>query len=178
VLDMTPYCMAAADDPNAVSVDVPGDATAGVTTSGSWDGWIGQERAGFGPFLVELPVSRAAGRVMTAAVWTPSLTLGQPFVRDVSIAGLLPEGEYLASGDGTLAPEFMVSALDGSDASIWKGAPQVTVSPDADLVHVVLSEQDVGLLGLGRFTYRLAVYNDIGERRLVLAGPLTVVEGG
>ena len=93
-----------------------------------------------------------------------------------SVDGLLPTGEFLSAGEGVSAPELVVSSVLGGVVLLAKGAPRVTVSPDTEIVHVALLVEDVSSIGLGRFTYSLVVFNDVGGRRVVLAGMLTVVE--
>jgi len=169
VLDMTPFCTAVVGDPAVLSVEVPGEVTAGVSTSGVWDAWVGDERVAQGPFLVELGVSRRPGRVAQVNTWSPVLELGVPFERTISLAGLLPAGD-IASGGGLLS----VIDLNGNIGGFWIGPPNVSVSPDGGSVDVALSGEDVTGLGVGRFTYSLGLSNQFAERRVVLAGVLVI----
>ena len=177
LFDLAPFCSSSAGDPVVLLVDVPGVVTGEWDSSGYYDVWVGDERVGFGPFILELAVSMRPGRLVVVQSWTPSLVVGVPFVRDVSVAGLMPAGEEVSLSPGAAEPEFVVTGVDGSERFFGKGDPWVVVSPDGAAVHLALSGEDVSSIGVGRFTYSLVVFNEYGERRTLLAGMLLVEEG-
>lgn len=175
ILDMAPYCSVDVLDRTMVRVTLPAEATTMVATSGIYDIWVAGQRIARGPVTTELSVSALPPRNLLAGAWTPVLTMGEPFIRTIEVAGLLPKGEQVSLDTN---PEFVVSDLAGDEVLSLIGGPWLTVSPERDTITLSLTAIDVATLGPGRFTYLLRAWNLINESRTLIAGVLYVREGG
>lgn len=178
LLDLAPYASASATDPYQLLISVPSEATVAMRSSGFYDVWVGAERVGFGPWLLDLSVSALPGRTVSALSWTPMVVAGESYTREILTAGMLPDGELVSTSMDAAAPEMSVYRLDGERVFAVKGSPWLEVAATGGPVQLNLSAVDTSSIGAGRFTYSLIVYNEYRERRTLLTGMMLVEEAG
>lgn len=176
ILNMAPYGSVDPEYPAMIRFQIPAEATAEVTSAGHYDVWVANQRVARGPVFVELSVSVLPPRNAMTGSWTPMLTGGQPFVRSIDIAGLLPAGEML-SMDSDFGPELVVSDLSGDEVIRFSGRPWLTTAPERDRIILSLTAIDVATIEPGRFSYVLRAWNTLHEPRTLLAGIMLAEEG-
>lgn len=176
LLDMAPYCTADTVDPALLRVNVPGAATAHLTSSGYYDIWVDADRITYGSVLLELAVSINPPRTIIGNAWAPILTLGQGFERTIDTTGMMPEGEDILTRFG-YQPAFTVRDMGGEIRLHREGEPALTLL-DRVRIALRLTAAEVNHIGVGRHTYLLRVANLRREPRNLLAGVLEVEEGG
>jgi hypothetical protein len=173
LLDMAPYCSTTADAPLDLVIEVPGEATRGVDSSGVYDVWVDDEMLAHGPATLQLAVSKPPGTRISAQSWTPVLMAGQPYAVVIATAGMMPPRESISVAQ---PPELVVSSPSGEPLVAVAGPPRTFHGPADGDISIVLPPGDTAALGPGRFTYSLTVANQFLERRMLLAGMLFVEE--
>jgi hypothetical protein len=177
ILDMAPYCSADPTMPNMVRITLPAEVTQRVVSDGYYDVWVAHERIARGPAIADLSISLLPPRNVLTGSWTPVITVGQDFVRNISVVGLLPPGEEISLNPGR-GPDLNIEDLHGKEVVWFMGSPELTVTPDGQAIDLALSVDDVAKIGPGRFTYKLHAWNTLHELRTLLAGVLLVTEEG
>lgn len=175
LLNMAPYCLADPSDPTNLLVSVPGGVTAGIALSGIYDIWVETTRVLYGSALVELSVSALPPLRLLVAGWTPVLTVGEAFVREIDVDGLLPD-DVTVTADPIWAPVLVVTSMDGAVVASFIGDPFLAVAGGTGTVTIDLPIEDVDAIGVGRFIYSLRVYDTLHQPWTLLAGMMIVEE--
>lgn len=176
ILDMAPYASVDPIDNSLLRIQLPAEVTAGVHSDGYYDVWVASQRIERGPAYCELSVSVLPPRQALTGSWSPTMVVGQDFVRDLDLTGLLPAGEEVSQAEDH-PPQMTIEDPSGKEVVWFVGSPELTVVADGAAIHLALSVQDVATIGPGRFTYKLHAWNTLHELRTLMAGVLLVHEG-
>jgi len=172
---MAPYASVDPIDNSLLRIELPAEVTAGVRTDGYYDVWVANQRIARGPVYTELAISILPPRQAVMGGWSPVMTVGDGFVRDIALLGLFPTGEGI-SLDLEHPPDLNIENQGGKEVVWFVGVPELTVVADGGAIHLALSVEDVATIGPGRFTYKLHAWNTLHELRTLMAGVLLVQE--